>query len=403
MFILLVFAVVFGFLIGKKHEKKGNSIQKGDELSFELVEESETEHKTENVKNSNLNFINFMTNEPKKHFQRNLFESETKSTEDCDSPRGDIELSMPDLVHSSKSSNLILHYSGSISELSSSGDLELEMQKYSKILEDGKFLNSFDIISKTNFKSSGQIYRGRHKLDGHIYDIKVIEVHIGLKENIKDHRLFKEVLQLSKLKSRYVKRYYSSWIETSPPEDYRSVMFDCLKLDENSVFLTFYLYVQTDFISGLSLDNWNKKENKLDRLEIHKIFRQISKGILSIHIEKLAHRNLKSSNVFINDDLGVKLVDFEFDQYYDYKEQQRADIYQLGIILLELLLPKTSEIIMTRNEISISESLTEKYPQETYLIKWLLSEKRPNIKDIVRSDPIKDWERYLNISPSIFN
>mmetsp|Transcript_25955 Transcript_25955/g.25532 ORF Transcript_25955/g.25532 Transcript_25955/m.25532 type:complete len:428 (+) Transcript_25955:495-1778(+) len=417
MGILISIAVIFGFFIGKKLKKceKTKEIQEID-TSFILDIEEDDLALEENETNSDPatpSFLDFMSASPiKSNYSRFLFDNDSKSTIDSESLITEIQLSMPEWTNSNKSTNLVLHYSGSFSESNLNKDLEQEMQKYSKILEDGKFANSFEMVGQLGKSKIGQIYQARHRLDGHLYAVKVVELHIGIKENIKEHKLFKEVLHMSKLHSRYLKRYYSSWIEASAPDNFTSPSFDFS--EENSAYLTFYLYIQTEFMSGISLDKWIENEGKCDRVSAYKIFRQIVKGVHSIHSQKLAHGDLKSSNIFLNDDLSVKIGDFKLHNFSDeeksgslIKENRQKDVYQLGKILLELLCPKmnrSERSKILKNQASFPIETIERGQTECELVWWLCSTKnRPKTKDIINSEKVKNWEIDLNISPSVFN
>ena len=54
---------------------------------------------------------------------------------------------------------------------------------------------------------------------------------------------------------------------------------------------------------------FKKNATYLEESEIWKIFIQLVYGLKSLHDLKILHRDLKSANVFLNEDLVVKLGD----------------------------------------------------------------------------------------------
>ena len=60
---------------------------------------------------------------------------------------------------------------------------------------------------------------------------------------------------------------------------------------------------------GDFLDVEKKKGLKLDEEQIWKFFIQICLGIQYLHKNKFLHRDIKPKNVFLTDDLSVKIGD----------------------------------------------------------------------------------------------
>ena len=134
---------------------------------------------------------------------------------------------------------------------------------------------------------------------------------------------------------------------------------------------TEYLYIAMELCSGGTLQDWLGSNHMRDYADCIKLFRQICTGIAYIHKEKLIHRDLKPSNIYLSRDHGIKIGDFGLaihprnieqrqgknrsndqlselvgtrlymspeqlnQQPYDYK----VDIFSLGLILLDLLIP----------------------------------------------------------------
>ena len=68
-----------------------------------------------------------------------------------------------------------------------------------------------------------------------------------------------------------------------------------------------------DYYSGGNLGDYleieRKKGKKLEEEQIWKFFIQICLGIQYLHKNKLLHRDVKPKNVFLTEDLSVKIGD----------------------------------------------------------------------------------------------
>lgn len=176
-----------------------------------------------------------------------------------------------------------------------------------------------------------------------------------------------------------------------------------------------YLYIQMQLCQKESLKEWLHSHYNRDYSEMLKIFSQIIDAVEYVHLRKLIHRDLKPSNIFFSLDGQIKVGDFglvkdvegtidkEFtrrnqsasyrghtrevgtqlymspEQFkgklYDYK----VDIYSLGIILFELLVPfKTDmERIKTLTDLKgqkYPEGFQNKFPSEFSLLQEMLNE-----------------------------
>ena len=310
-----------------------------------------------------------------------------------------------------------------------------EVPLYARFLEDGKCRKSFTITYELGQGAFGKVYKAQHLLDNQFYAIKVIQMKVSPSEDVRQHKLFREVLNMSKLNSKYTLRYYNCWLESFPPVAFELSDEDSESETElESEFNTLYLYIQTELSPGRTLKEWLSRERKVSREENFLIFRQLLKGVQTIHNQNLIHRDIKPANIFLDEDLNVKIGDFglatfaeksnepgSFSQevgtpLYSAPEQsksrfysQKVDIYPLGLILTELTCNFTTahEKNLAFQKIRKNSVLPEEataFLLEAKVISWLTQgnhEKRPDVDQLLQSQLLKDWGSELNLSPSL--
>ncbi|KAK0094417.1 hypothetical protein PV326_010938 [Microctonus aethiopoides] len=193
-----------------------------------------------------------------------------------------------------------------------------------------------------------------------------------------------------------------------------------------------FLYIQMQLCQRLSLREWLRREKSRNYLHVVNIFQQIVNAVEYVHLQGLIHRDLKPSNVFFAYDDKVKIGDFGLvtaipegcnghkpctpneddiyinncdsiiaqkcnhtacvgtklymspeqmnEQIYDYK----VDIYSLGIILFELLMPFDTEMERIKALMDLRKSIfpsdfAANYPKEYDLLRLMLDD-NPNMR-----------------------
>ncbi|XP_026280296.1 eukaryotic translation initiation factor 2-alpha kinase [Frankliniella occidentalis] len=199
---------------------------------------------------------------------------------------------------------------------------------------------------------------------------------------------------------------------------------------------TSYLFIQMQLCQKDSLKDWLQSTPKRDYLNIINFFEQIVMAVEYVHLNNLIHRDLKPSNIFFSMDGHIKIGDFglvttmleETDdqrtaidsssssgfsghtaqvgtELYMSPEQRKGkpynykvDIYSLGLILFELLMPFGTEM----ERIQIMQSLHRQkfppdfpvtHPNEYELLKMMLDhrpEKRPTTFGIRARPPLRN-------------
>ncbi|XP_043242537.1 eukaryotic translation initiation factor 2-alpha kinase-like isoform X1 [Amphibalanus amphitrite] len=191
-----------------------------------------------------------------------------------------------------------------------------------------------------------------------------------------------------------------------------------------------YLFIQMQLCRKESLKDWlHANSGPRSPPRVFAIFRQILNGVEYVHSQGLMHRDLKPSNIFFAPDGTVKIGDFGLatttvsgeptshtpaqlssaagghtdqvgTQLYMSPEQvlgrsydYRVDIYSLGIILFELLVPFSTQMerqhtLTQVRRLLFPESFQRDQPAEYALLELMLSHepaRRPSIAEIRRS------------------
>ena len=230
-----------------------------------------------------------------------------------------------------------------------------------------RYKDDFIEIEKLGKGGFGSVFKSYNKLDQKLYAVKKIPIK-NLKEE-KSNFYLNEARFLSSLNHKNVVRYYTTWIE--------------FYKEDNKIYPI--LYIQMELCS-FSLNDYLENRNYSGYLKENKdpniksIFLQICKGIKYIHEQNIIHRDLNPKNIFLiyeNNKFQIKIGDFGLSKlsennenkyeniepsleltnysYYPYSYHnvyyiceedytnnlytEKSDIYSLGIIYLELLLP----------------------------------------------------------------
>ncbi|XP_023323849.1 serine/threonine-protein kinase PLK1 isoform X1 [Eurytemora carolleeae] len=179
-----------------------------------------------------------------------------------------------------------------------------------------------------------------------------------------------------------------------------------------------FVYVILELCRKKSLMELHKRRQAITEPETRYFMRQMLLGCQYLHENKIIHRDLKLGNVFLNDDLEIKIGDFGLATKVDFEGERKktlcgtpnyiapevlskkghsyeVDVWSLGCILYTLLVGKppfeTQSLKDTYNRIKRNEyHIPSKIgPLARNLIAKLLQNdpmKRPSVTEILKDD-----------------
>eukprot|EP00199_Chlamydomonas_sp_CCMP681_P000941 CAMPEP_0119104632 /NCGR_PEP_ID=MMETSP1180-20130426/2800_1 /TAXON_ID=3052 ORGANISM="Chlamydomonas cf sp, Strain CCMP681" /NCGR_SAMPLE_ID=MMETSP1180 /ASSEMBLY_ACC=CAM_ASM_000741 /LENGTH=504 /DNA_ID=CAMNT_0007089451 /DNA_START=36 /DNA_END=1546 /DNA_ORIENTATION=+ len=197
--------------------------------------------------------------------------------------------------------------------------------------------DDFNIKEKIGSGSYGVVFKVVRKVDRMTYAMKEIDLQ-GMSRK-EQEECIRETRVLSSLDSDYIIKYYDSFLERGK------------------------LYIITEYASNGNLHDYIKKHREVTKQRlpedlIWKLFIQILMGLNHMHTRKILHRDIKTLNVFLDDDLNVKLGDMGVAKilstqtnfaktivgtpYYlspelceDKPYNEKSDVWALGVVLYE--------------------------------------------------------------------
>ena len=245
--------------------------------------------------------------------------------------------------------------------------------------------DDFTLIKKLGAGAYGEIYLSSKEGDNSKYITTIIKKSYSKKNNF-NKRLNNEITIL---------------LDTNHPNIKKIFAF---KETKNKLFLV------TEYINGESLENYLEKNKPLSEDIVQFLMKQIIDAIKYLHNKKIIHRNLILENIFINyedenDRINnnilkskIKITKFELarylkkgelsteilgpvfymdpiilfkslniTEYKEYKYNEKADIWSLGILFYQLLVGKNPFENDDRNK------LVEKINNGDYYVPTTLS------------------------------
>uniref|UniRef100_A0A1B6FL54 polo kinase n=3 Tax=Cuerna arida TaxID=1464854 RepID=A0A1B6FL54_9HEMI len=180
-----------------------------------------------------------------------------------------------------------------------------------------------------------------------------------------------------------------------------------------------FVYIVLELCRKRSMMELHRRRKTLTEPEVRYFMKQILEGVLYLHERGIIHRDLKLGNLFINDDVEVKIGDFGLAAKIEYSGQRKktlcgtpnyiapeilnkkghsfeVDVWSIGCIMFTLLVGKppfeTSTLKETYSRIKRCEyrlpSAINKRPAGLLINRMLQAEpeKRPTVRQILQSE-----------------
>lgn len=176
-----------------------------------------------------------------------------------------------------------------------------------------------------------------------------------------------------------------------------------------------YLYLVTEFIDGISLNQWMIDNPKPQLEQVRNIVEQIAKGLQAFHRQEMIHQDLRPANIMIDNTNTVKIIDFgstfisgvtvanteeimrgtirySAPEYFLGKlGTQTSDLYSLAVITYQMLsgkFPYGTEIAQA-NSVSAQRKLSYKsiINDDSELPMWI----DDTLEHALKMDPLKRY------------
>lgn len=313
-----------------------------------------------------------------------------------------------------------------------------------------RYLSDFEELSMLGKGGFGYVALCKNNLDGRRYAVK--KIRLTDKSQSLNNKILREVTTLSRLQHHHIVRYYQAWFETMAgithvasevetsgeweetgssfmPLGEKGPAFD---YTEDNVVERTYLYIQMEYCPRTLREVLDFRTEALDEVTAWRYFRQIVEGLAYIHRQGIIHRDLTPNNIFFDVFDDIKIGDFGLAKFTSLEQPDReaflssdlhsssldgtgqvgtylytapevgqgwplidekADMYSLGVILLELWHPFSTamERFTILNELKnkgVPTSWALMYPQQAALVQNLMSANpadRPSAMHVLRN------------------
>ena len=280
--------------------------------------------------------------------------------------------------------------------------------------DNSKYIGNYQIIKKIGEGSYAKIYKVKKDNSDTLYVLKNIPV------SEEDYSSMNEILNESSILSNcdniYIIKYYDSFFYNGT----FNIITEFCPYGDLFGYIKFY----------------KVRGSRIEEKIIWIIFIQLSLGLCYLHNKKILHRDIKTKNIFIKNNLTVKIGDFGIAKilsstssyahtfigtpYYispelckDQPYNDKSDVWALGCVLYELCTlnhpfeggtqVEIYEKIVTQKFKSINPEYSSDLKKMIDLLLEKDENKRPKMKDILKMKSVIDKANKYNIDLDILD
>ncbi len=281
-------------------------------------------------------------------------------------------------------------------------------------VDNSKYIGNYQIIKKIGEGSYAKIYKAKKDNSDALYVLKNIPV------SEEDYSSMNEILNESSILSNcdnvYIIKYYDSFFYNGT----FNIITEFCPYGDLFGYIKFY----------------KVRGSRIEEKIIWIIFIQLSLGLGYLHSKKILHRDIKTKNIFIKNNLTVKIGDFGIAKilsstssyahtfigtpYYispelckDQPYNDKSDVWALGCVLYELCTlnhpfeggtqVEIYEKIITQKFKSINPEYSSDLKKMIDLLLEKDEKKRPKMKDILKMKSVIDRANKYNIELDLFD
>lgn len=198
--------------------------------------------------------------------------------------------------------------------------------------------NSFKYIGPIGKGGFGSVVKAVHILDNNFYAIKKIKLHLGVEQDIKEHKVFREVQTMIMVNNANVVRYYTCWVELADEDEQKREK----KKIENSYKRYSHAFNKPKDMSQTNMPKPSRIDESDDDIEFKNVsaygISKLEKSDSGIEWEHDDENNNVSNNSEANESDNIQFVskrESNFDEeskkdvknYQDYESSSGSSYY----------------------------------------------------------------------------
>lgn len=248
---------------------------------------------------------------------------------------------------------------------------ENEKCEHLGMIDNTNFFKNFIDQTMVSSNSKYEIFTAEHVLDKGTYMIKKIKISLDRNGELQDNLLVKEIISLTKVNSKYIGRYITSWLE------------------ETSEISSFHLYPQKKLLLCIQMEMYTDKILKEwlglgipNKILCNKIFKQVAKAVKHIHDKEIFHGKLNTKNICLDRARNIKVINFCMGKQCrdEANGRKKKDILALAMILVQLFMQFESKeqrkiaLAKMRDEGVVPEEIKKNFDEVNKIVQIMVND-----------------------------